>query len=214
MFSRLAFIRYFFKSGLKVSFLAKVSLSSKLEGKNVLMGRSSIINCKIGLGTYVNGALITNSQLGRFCSIGPGARIGGMGRHPTDFLSTSPLFYNPNFPFSYAAQSHYDDSAALVIIEDDVWIGAGTIVLDGVRIGTGAIVAAGAVVVSDVAPYSIVAGVPAKHKKFRHEEAVIRALLSSRWWEKEALIIKLGELSQVDAIIGAEKLNEESNAVK
>jgi acetyltransferase-like isoleucine patch superfamily enzyme len=51
---------------------------------------------------------------------------------------------------------------APVVIEDDVWIGAGAIVLPGVTIGRGSIVAAGAVVTSDVAPMTIVAGVPAK----------------------------------------------------
>ncbi len=49
-----------------------------------------------------------------------------------------------------------------IVIEDDVWIGAGVCVLDGVRIGTGAVVAAGAVVVKDVPPRTIVGGVPAR----------------------------------------------------
>ncbi|WP_439816316.1 acyltransferase [Zavarzinia sp. CC-PAN008] len=48
-----------------------------------------------------------------------------------------------------------------VVIEDDVWLGARVTVLDGVRIGRGAVVAAGAVVTKDVAPMTIVAGVPA-----------------------------------------------------
>lgn len=49
-----------------------------------------------------------------------------------------------------------------VVIEDDVWIGHGAAILKGVRVGTGSIVAAGAVVIRDVPPYSIVGGVPAK----------------------------------------------------
>lgn len=54
-----------------------------------------------------------------------------------------------------------------VIIEDDVWIGARAIILPGVRISKGAVVAAGAVVAKDVAPFSIVGGVPAKVLGFR-----------------------------------------------
>lgn len=50
----------------------------------------------------------------------------------------------------------------LTNVEDDVWIGYGAIILSGITIGRGAVIAAGAVVVSDVARYSIVAGVPAK----------------------------------------------------
>jgi len=49
-----------------------------------------------------------------------------------------------------------------VVIEEDCWLGAGATVIDGVRIGRGSIVAAGAVVTRDVAPYSVVAGVPAR----------------------------------------------------
>jgi acetyltransferase-like isoleucine patch superfamily enzyme len=54
-----------------------------------------------------------------------------------------------------------------IVIMDDVWIGAGAIILKGVTIGTGAVVAAGAVVTKDVESYSIVAGVPAKKIKER-----------------------------------------------
>ena len=49
-----------------------------------------------------------------------------------------------------------------IVIEDDVWIGAGAIVIDGVCVGRGAVIAAGAVVVKDVPPHTLVAGVPAK----------------------------------------------------
>lgn len=53
-------------------------------------------------------------------------------------------------------------SAQGIVVEDDVWIGAGAIVTDGVRIGRGAVVAAGAVVTQDVPPRAVVGGVPAK----------------------------------------------------
>ena len=54
-----------------------------------------------------------------------------------------------------------------VVIENDVWVGAGAIILKGVHIGRGAIVAAGAVVATHVPPYAFVAGVPAKTIRFR-----------------------------------------------
>ncbi|QBO37052.1 2,3,4,5-tetrahydropyridine-2,6-dicarboxylate N-acetyltransferase [Periweissella cryptocerci] len=56
-------------------------------------------------------------------------------------------------------------SATPVIVEDDVLIGANAVVLEGVRIGQGAIVAAGAIVTEDVAPYTVVGGVPARKLK-------------------------------------------------
>jgi maltose O-acetyltransferase len=58
--------------------------------------------------------------------------------------------------------------AAPVIIGKDVWIGARAIVLPGIQIGDGAIVGANAVVTKNVAPNTIVGGVPAKFIKFRH----------------------------------------------
>jgi acetyltransferase-like isoleucine patch superfamily enzyme len=54
-----------------------------------------------------------------------------------------------------------------IVIEDDVWIGAGSVILAGVHIGKGAVVAANAVVNKDVPDYAIVGGVPAKVIKFR-----------------------------------------------
>jgi acetyltransferase-like isoleucine patch superfamily enzyme len=49
-----------------------------------------------------------------------------------------------------------------IVIEDDVWVGAGAIITDGVRIGQGAVIAAGAVVTADVPPHTVAGGVPAK----------------------------------------------------
>ena len=76
------------------------------------------------------------------------------------------------------------NSSVKVSIGHDVWIGERAIIIDGLTIGTGAIIAAGAVVVKDVEPYSIVGGVPAKHIRFRFEEEVRTKLLNSKWWDK------------------------------
>lgn len=61
-------------------------------------------------------------------------------------------------------------SATPVIIEDDVVIGANAVVLEGVRVGRGAVVAAGAIVISDVEPYTVVGGVPARVLKTLDEK--------------------------------------------
>ncbi len=66
-----------------------------------------------------------------------------------------------------------------VVIEDDCWIGAGATVLAGVRIGRGSIVAAGAVVARDVAPRTIVGGVPARVIKYRNTEEGERRMLAA-----------------------------------
>lgn len=64
-----------------------------------------------------------------------------------------------------------------IIINDDVWIGYGATILSGVHIGQGAVVAAGAVVTSDIPPYAIVGGVPAKVIKYRFKPEIIEELM-------------------------------------
>ena len=77
-----------------------------------------------------------------------------------------------------------------IIIGNDVWIGAKSTIMSGVKIGHGAIVAAGAVVTKDVQPYSVVGGNPAKHIKFRFDERQIEKLLEINWWDWEESKIK------------------------
>ena len=69
------------------------------------------------------------------------------------------------------------------LLGNDVWIGANATILSGVKIGDGAVIATGAVVNKDVAPYSVVGGVPAKHIKHRLMEDQVRGMLEIRWWD-------------------------------
>jgi virginiamycin A acetyltransferase len=73
---------------------------------------------------------------------------------------------------------------APITICDGVWIGARAIVLPGVTIGDGAIIGANSVVGSDVAPYTVVAGNPAKALRKRFDDALIDLLLRFKWWDK------------------------------
>jgi acetyltransferase-like isoleucine patch superfamily enzyme len=75
----------------------------------------------------------------------------------TQIIAVNHVFDDPNRPFV-----EQGITAEGIIIEDDVWLGAGAIITDGVRVGKGAVVAAGAVVTKDVPPHTVVGGVPAK----------------------------------------------------
>ncbi len=75
----------------------------------------------------------------------------------TQILAVNHVFNDPQRPFV-----DQGITAEGIVIEDDVWLGAGAIVTDGVRVGKGAVIAAGAVVTKDVAPNTVVAGVPAR----------------------------------------------------
>jgi acetyltransferase-like isoleucine patch superfamily enzyme len=75
----------------------------------------------------------------------------------TQIIAVNHVFDDPNRPFV-----EQGITAEGIIIEDDVWLGAGAVITDGVRVGKGAVVAAGAVVTKDVPPHTVVGGVPAK----------------------------------------------------
>src|SRR5512135_2762416 len=75
----------------------------------------------------------------------------------TQIIAVNHVFDDPNRPFV-----EQGITAQGIVIEDDVWLGAGAIITDGVRVGQGAVVAAGAVVTKDVEPHTVVGGVPAK----------------------------------------------------
>ena len=81
------------------------------------------------------------------------------------FMAFNHGFYTTEMP---TKEQDYMD--APIVVEDDVWIGGGSIILAGVTIGKGAIIGAGAVVNKDVPSYAIVGGVPAKVIKYRNQE--------------------------------------------
>jgi len=89
-----------------------------------------------------------------------------------------------------------------VVIGNDVWIGYGAIILSGVRIGDGAVVAAGAVVTTDIEPYTIVIGNPARPTRKRFDEETIRRLLEIKWWAWPAEKIR----NNLDAICSDDPL--------
>ncbi|MBR0703704.1 hypothetical protein JQ599_27625 [Bradyrhizobium diazoefficiens] len=112
-------------------------------GENVYVGRFCTIECSGRIG---NGVLIAN-------------QVGIVGRRDHDYRALG--VFVRNAPWIGRDRRLAEDPKSYVWIEDDVWIGYGAIILSGVKVGRGAVVAAGAVVVNDVEPYSIVSGNPA-----------------------------------------------------
>jgi virginiamycin A acetyltransferase len=70
------------------------------------------------------------------------------------------------------------------VIGNDIWIGQNAVILPGVQIGDGAIIGANCVVGSDVAPYTIVVGNPAKALRKRFDDELVDLMLRFKWWDK------------------------------
>ena len=129
-------------------------------------------------------------------------------------MSTSPVFYDNSqpLPFFFTSTKTYNSTNVNTFIQDDVWIGQGSLVLAGVNIGVGAVVGAGAVVTKNVDPYSVVVGVPAKHIKFRFEPEVRERLLKSEWWKLDENSLMMLAPFMIDPVVflaELEKLTKE-----
>ena len=174
------------------------------EGKTVgySLVRSEKADCSLGghtrvyppfflhhvtLGDYsyiARNAQISHCVIGKFCSIGPNCCC-GLGIHPTNGISTSPMFYSTarQNGMTLCSENKTVESKETVI-GHDVFIGANVTILDGVTIGDGAVVGAGAVVTEDIPPYAVAVGVPAKVAKYRFHKETIEKLLQNPWWDK------------------------------
>lgn len=124
-------------------------------------------------------------RIGKFCSIACGAKfLFNCANHSLRSLSTYtfPLFYD-EWELDKADVASAWDNKGDIVIGNDVWIGFEAVIMAGVHIGNGAIIGARAVVTKDVAPYTIVGGVPAQAIRKRFDDATISRLESLRWWD-------------------------------
>ncbi len=128
---------------------------------------------------------IANAQIGKFSNIAAFSRIGATD-HP---LHTAACHH-----FLYRSADYWDDTerdeaffahrkSRVAFIGHDTWIGAGAMIKPEVTLGHGAVVAAGAVVTKDVAPYTIVAGTPAKPLRLRQPPEIADRLIALAWWD-------------------------------
>lgn len=149
-------------------------------GKSALIGRNTYLNTREGtieIQDYAN--LSSNIRIGtsgrvvigRYAIIAAFCYIGGV-NHRIDRLDV---------PISMQGS----ENRGGVVLEEDVWLGAGVLVNDGVRIGRGSVIGAGSVVTRDIPPYSIAVGVPAKVVGSRRETAR-RGGEQQELWEKES----------------------------
>ena len=131
--------------------------------------------------------------IGKFCQIAAGVEFVMNGaNHQMNAVSTFPFYTLEGWNMNPPAVSELPLKGDTVI-GNDVWIGQNAVILPGVRIGDGAIIGANSVVGSDIEPYSIVVGNPAKLLRKRFDDELISLLLHFKWWDKS--------IEEIDSLI-------------
>jgi acetyltransferase-like isoleucine patch superfamily enzyme len=177
---------------IRMSGVSYINSQCKIEGHNSFGKNNRILNCSIGLGTYMGSSVrFSYAKIGRFCSIA--SNISNIyGNHPKEtFVSTHPAFYSKgdSAGFAFAEKQLFTEITfisdnVLIEIGNDVWIAENVTILGNVKIGDGAIIGANSLVIRDVEPYSINVGSPAKNIGYRFNKETIDFLLKFKWWDK------------------------------
>ena len=122
--------------------------------------------------------------IGKFCQIAAGVEFVMNGaNHQMNAVSTFPFYTLEGWEMKPPAASDMPFKGDTVH-GNDVWIGQNATILPGVHIGDGAIIGANSVVASDIEPYSIVVGNPAKLIRYRFDGELTSLLLKFKWWDK------------------------------
>jgi phosphonate metabolism protein (transferase hexapeptide repeat family) len=128
---------------------------------------------------------VANAQIGKFANIASGVRIGATD-HPLERASLHHFMYRSSdyWPDAEPDAAFFEHRRSrLAVVGHDTWIGHNAQIKPEVTVGHGAVVAAGAVVTKDVAPYTIVAGMPAKVLRLRQPEPIAERLMALAWWD-------------------------------
>ena len=128
---------------------------------------------------------VANARIGKFANIAAFSRIGPTA-HPMELTSMHHMLYRSDDYWEDTPRwtDFFEKRASCITtLGHDTWVGSQAQIMPEVTIGTGAVVAAGAVVTKDVAPYMIVAGVPAVPIRERFTQSIADRLQALAWWD-------------------------------
>ena len=131
--------------------------------------------------------------IGKFCQIAAGVEfVMNDANHQMNAVTTFPFYTLEGWEMNAPDPSEMPFKGDTVI-GNDVWIGQNAVILPGVHIGDGAIVGANSVVGSDIDPYTIVVGNPAKVLRKRFDDELIDLILRFKWWDRS--------IEEIDSLI-------------
>lgn len=145
--------------------------------------------------------------IGKFCQIASGVEFVMNGaNHQMNAVSTYPFYTLEGWDMEPPESSDLPLKGDTVI-GNDVWIGQNAVILPGVHIGDGAIIGANSVVGSDVEPYTIVIGNPARVLRKRFDDELIDIMFKFKWWDKS--IEEINELIPILTCSDLDKVRKE-----
>jgi virginiamycin A acetyltransferase len=147
--------------------------------------------------------------IGKFCQIASGVEfMMNDANHQMNAVSTFPFYTLEGWEMD-APDSTDMPFKGDTVIGNDVWIGQNAVILPGVHIGDGAIIGANSVVGSDVDPYTVVVGNPAKPLRKRFDAELIELLLRFKWWDKS-----IDEINELIPFLTCSELDKVKDEIK
>ncbi|MCL2110492.1 CatB-related O-acetyltransferase [Microgenomates group bacterium] len=169
-----------------------VNVRPTITNKNIIVGDFTYFSDKDFEKQVVHHYDFYDDKLiiGKFCQIASGVKFVMNGaNHQMGCVSTFPFYIFEGWGEKVPSLDKMPLKGD-IIIGNDVWMGENATILAGVKVGDGAIIGMNSVVGSDIEPYTIVVGNPAKPTKKRFDDELIEILLELKWWDKPIEEIK------------------------
>jgi virginiamycin A acetyltransferase len=172
----------------RLAAIDKRSFYDRLERRGAVLGRDLGLDersrvwsdLEIGDGTNINGPFVSRGQgsfrVGRYCAVGEDLRV-ITSNHDLRSANVQ-LNLQKRLGLSIIAGDRQD-----VSVGNNVWIGDSVTLLPGARIGDGAVIGAGSIVTSEIPPFAVAAGVPARELRHRFPPDMVAALVDIAWWD-------------------------------